>query len=379
VKIAIVGAGPAGCHLAHLLGDAEHEVLLFDHRVRPSPEVGYEKPCGGGLSPFVGRRFPEVMALPFTRHRPPRLLLRSSDGSQVEYELTSADWAIVSRAEFGRALLERALGSGRVRHVRQRVTGVARDGEGWSVRTAMGEVFSADYLVGADGVRSLVRRKVVGPIPRQHLCLAVGYLVPGMPDALIFQTFADLEGYAWSFPRPSHASMGEASVGIGSRLGAVPTRDLWARLERFLDEMCPGADRDRRWAALLPMAGDPTLWDALCAGPGWALLGDAAGHVQPLTGEGIAYALWSAELLAKALQQGDPQGYDEFWREAYGRSFAAASAALSRTSSIVGGYELTFQLSMAMALTPLPPSESSGENRIENQDPPALCHRAESG
>jgi flavin-dependent dehydrogenase len=50
MRIAIVGAGPAGCHLAHLRADTEHEILLFDNRVRPSPEVGYEKPCGGGLA-----------------------------------------------------------------------------------------------------------------------------------------------------------------------------------------------------------------------------------------------------------------------------------------------------------------------------------------
>lgn len=55
MKIAIAGAGPAGCRLAHLLADTEHEILLFDHRVRPSPEAGYEKPCGAGLSPIVGQ------------------------------------------------------------------------------------------------------------------------------------------------------------------------------------------------------------------------------------------------------------------------------------------------------------------------------------
>ncbi|HSQ08906.1 MAG TPA: NAD(P)-binding protein, partial [Chromatiaceae bacterium] len=83
MKIAIIGAGPAGCHLAYLLGDTEHELLLFDHRARPPQEAGYEKPCGGGLSPIVGRRFPDVMALLFPRHRPTRVIFRASDGSQA--------------------------------------------------------------------------------------------------------------------------------------------------------------------------------------------------------------------------------------------------------------------------------------------------------
>ena len=81
MRITIVGAGPAGCHLAHLLADTEHEILLFDHR------VPYEKPCGGGLSPLVARRLPDVMNLPFPRHHPPRVVLRASDGSQVEKTL----------------------------------------------------------------------------------------------------------------------------------------------------------------------------------------------------------------------------------------------------------------------------------------------------
>jgi flavin-dependent dehydrogenase len=217
--------------------------------------------------------------------------------------------------------------------------------DGWCVRTTSGQVFSADFVVGADGVRSIVRRHLVGPIPRQHLGLAVGYHVRGMPDALTFQTFADLEGYLWSFPGSDHAS-----VGIGSRLGSVPPQGLWQWVDQFLDDTCPGASRERRWAGLLPMARDTSLWDTPCAGPGWALLGDAAGHVHPITGEGIAYALWSAELLAQAFQQEDLQVYEGLWRERYGRGFLAAGGMLRRVERNVGAYEIAFQVAMAMAL-----------------------------
>lgn len=340
MRIAIVGAGPAGCHLAHLLADTEQDLVLLDHR------APYEKPCGGGLSPLVGRRFPDGMALPFPRHRPLRVLLRASDGSQVEQELNSLDWAIVSRVDLGKAMLERALASGRVCHVRQRVTGVEPEGKGWSLRTAAGETFSADFLVGADGVRSIVRRRVVGPIPRRHLGLAVGYRMHGVPDAIVFQTYADLEGYLWSFPRADHAS-----VGIATRLDSVPHQDLWHRVDRFLDETCPEAKKEKRWAGLLPMARDTSLWDTPCVGPGWALLGDAAGHVHPLTGEGIAYSLWSAELLAEAFRKGNPQAYEGLWPERYGHGLRAASAMLSDSGVGTAGYEMLFQIVMAMVLS----------------------------
>jgi len=76
MRTAVVGAGTAGSYLAWRLADPQHQVLLFDPRV-----PGYEKPCGGGLSPLVGRRFPDVMTLPFPRYRPPCVQLRMSDGA----------------------------------------------------------------------------------------------------------------------------------------------------------------------------------------------------------------------------------------------------------------------------------------------------------
>ena len=169
------------------------------------------------------------MALPFPRHAPTRLLLRASDGSQVEQSFEQPPWSIVSREDLGRALLERALANGHVRFLRQKVIDVQQNEDGWRLRTTSGQMFSADFLVGADGVQSIVRRRVVGPISRQHLGLIVGYRVQGAPDALVFQTFSDLEGYLWSFPRlacPERSRGNHAHVGIGSRLGALPTREL---------------------------------------------------------------------------------------------------------------------------------------------------------
>ena len=341
MRIAIVGAGPAGSHLAYRLGRTEHEVLLFD------PRAPYEKPCGGGLSPLVGRVFPDVMALPFPRHQPPRVLLRASDRSQVERDLEGTTWAVVSRAEFGQALLERALAGQNVRLVREQVTGLAETSAGWQLRTAQGDTFAADYLVGADGVRSIVRRHVVGRVPRQHLALAVGYMVQGAPGAVTFQTYADLEGYLWSFPRRDHAS-----VGIVTRLTEAQPRELWQRLDAFLTEVCPQSHRDGLWAALVPMARGASLWDTPCAGQNWALLGDAAGHVHPITGEGISYALWSAELLAQALEQGEPQIYDALWREAYGQGLISASEAVQRVVAAEGSYEFVFLLATMAGVRP---------------------------
>lgn len=158
------------------------------------------------------------------------------------------------------------------------------------------------------------------------------------PDALTFQTYADLAGYLWSFPRHDHAS-----VEIATRLAEARPRELWQRLDAFLNEFCPQSRRGNRWAALVPMARDASLWDTPCASQNWELLGDAAGHVHLITGEGITYALLSAELLATAFEQGESRVYDRLWREACGHGFVAAGEAMENIATAKRAYEIVFQ------------------------------------
>ena len=100
------------------------------------------------------------------------------------------------------------------------------------------------------------------------------------------------------------------------------------------------------------MAQEMHLWDATWrtpTGPCWV----AAGHVHPITGEGIACALWPSELLADAVRQGEPKVYECLWREQYGRGFMAAGGMLRPVDLDIGAYEIVFQVAMVMAL-PVP-------------------------
>ena len=74
------------------------------------------------------------------------------------------------------------------------------------------------------------------------------------------------------------------------------------------------------------------MWRELCTagglpagGPRWALLGDAAGFADPVTGEGIYYALRSAELFAESYLAGKPASYEQRWRQDFGRELQRAS------------------------------------------------------
>jgi flavin-dependent dehydrogenase len=224
--------------------------------------------------------------------------------------------AVAARRDLDAWLLRRATEAG-ARHVAERVVAVAR-GE---VRTAVGGRRSFDLVVGADGATSLVRRSFRGPLPRERLVMATGWFVPGTSPMLV-RFIPPLAGYLWLFPRPDHVG-----VGICAPLGAVPTRELLARLESEAARHFPALleAEPERYAHIIPSpSADPRSLLEI-AGEGFALVGDAAALCDPITGEGIHYALRSARLLAETLLgEGSAARYPERVLQDFGRDLLRA-------------------------------------------------------
>jgi flavin-dependent dehydrogenase len=200
---------------------------------------------------------------------------------------------VASRRELDGWLLRRATAAG-ARHVAERVRAVEGDGR---VRTASGEAVF-DLVVGADGATSLVRRRLLGPLPPARVVMAGGWFARGSAPASV--AFAPgLPGYLWLFPRPDHVG-----VGICGPLGGVPTRQLLDRLRRTVarDHPALADDEAKRYAHTIPSPDTRESSILEIAGPRWALVGDAAALADPITGEGIHHALRSAELLADTLR-----------------------------------------------------------------------------
>jgi flavin-dependent dehydrogenase len=76
---------------------------------------------------------------------------------------------------------------------------------------------------------------------------------------------------------------------------------------------------------IVPMISDPKFYDLPTSGDGWALIGDAAGHVNAITGEGIYYAMMGGKLAAEAYIGGNIKNYDALWRLKYGADLKSAS------------------------------------------------------
>jgi flavin-dependent dehydrogenase len=155
--------------------------------------------------------------------------------------------------------------------------------------------------------------------------LTFGYYVPGRDDLLRVQFFENFEGYAWAFPRPDHLS-----VGICGKVGEGSMAGLRERLHSFMRRFGYSLERANVYGHLLPALSVDTWSGLRLGGPGWALVGDAGGLVDPVTGEGIYYALRSGELLAASLLEGLPELYAARVREDFSRALALG-ARLART------------------------------------------------
>jgi geranylgeranyl reductase family protein len=309
--VAVVGGGPAGAWAAHLLAKGGARVTLFDHS---HPR---EKPCGGGLT---GRALALVSpALPvgrvpivtaetalFTADTTADLVSVALHGSLAEAE--DRRLGIASRRDFDRALLDAAVARG-VRHVTERVVDVQAGPGDMLLRTASNK-HRAAFVIGADGANSLVRRRLHRAFHRSQLSVATGFFVVG-PTAheIRIHCVSRPGGYIWSFPRRDHLA-----VGICAKADTAPTAEALREVVRaWMNETRTG-----QGAALRPYAWPiPTLSPAdfardVVAGSRWLLAGDAAGLVDPLTREGIFFALRSAELAAQAiLHEAEPsRGYD---------------------------------------------------------------------
>ena len=215
-------------------------------------------------------------------------------------------------------MLDRAIETG-AEFVRAGVNDFAREGNSWRIKTDDGRTWRTRFLVGADGAASFTRRRLVGIFPRQDLALAFGYNVavsddstPETPangkrakdnfsmDEVVMQFPKNFTGYLWAFPRP-----GVMNFGVASKLGEKTSDELRALLSDFVKNyfggLMPDSSRVSFFGAKIPTL-DLKSWKELqTSGDGWALVGDAAGFADPITGEGIYYAFKSADLLAESL------------------------------------------------------------------------------
>lgn len=328
MKIAIVGAGPAGAHLAFLLRKRGADVYLFDAR------EAWEKPCGGGVTSKALREFDFLNATAAKKQMVSQLRLITAQDRELTVE-PSQSFAIYSRAEMGRMMRERAVNAG-VQLFCERVEKTNFIDGKWHIETPL-QKLTADFLVGADGANSVIRRRVGIKFTDQDFAYALGWRVKNSNDAPVsnvdIKYLGDISGYIWMFPRTDHLSYGIATTYRTATPAQLKTRLLeFIRTQQpnVADEIAaahsPSTAQAEFYGAMIPALG-VERWDSLQvadAKNSWALVGDAAGFVDPITGEGIYYAIKSAELLAQSLLT-KIENYDAMWRDEFGSELRRAA------------------------------------------------------
>jgi flavin-dependent dehydrogenase len=293
-QVAIIGGGPSGAMCGERLARAGFDVTIYDEH------LAWEKPCGGGLTHKAIVAYPYLLDGPEPKKLIRQVELISGEKRRARFELDHPI-VIYSREVLNGLLLRRA-GSAGCRTVRARATDL--DSSAARVRlTAAGVTQESDFAVLAAGARNALLPGAQ-PLDSADLEMTLGYFIPARRDVMQVKFLGGLEGYLWSFPRADHLS-----VGICGRMASHTSNELRRHLEQFLADESLATAGAHFYSHVLPSPQPQTLRRRRVVGRNWALIGDAAGLVDPVTGEGLYYAMRSGDLLAEALIAGRPAQY----------------------------------------------------------------------
>ncbi len=309
--VIIAGAGPGGSTAAYFLGEANLNVLVLEKEKLPR-----YKTCGGALPANIFELFPfsfdpviesHVEAVSFAFKE--RMVTIPTPASPVR---------MVMRKDFDAYLLAHTNVEVRSEKTVRRVT---EEDDHVLVETRDGEVFAGRYLIGADGANSSVSAALDFP-RKKRLVAAIEFEVEVPPEVMrpfsytpLF-IFGDVRmGYAWVFPKADHLSVGIAA--LHPKPGELRTTlaRVMLRYGISLEHAIQHGHPIPLYSGRQPIATRRVL-----------LVGDAAGLVDPFSGEGIRYAVKSGKLAAEAILSGHTERYAGWVQRQIGVGHTFASA-----------------------------------------------------
>lgn len=292
--VVIVGAGPAGCGAAHDLAVKGIRVLLLDRTEFPR-----KKTCAGGLTVKAVRTL-RYSIIPVIQKTIYNLSVSCRMRHRKLFKSIDPICHMVERSTFDLFCLKKTVAAGARFAVVHRIDKIVETDRRVSLVTD-GGVIRSRFLIGADGVNSRVR-KLTGRFPEFRVGFAVEGIVDRTPpnDQSMGLDFGRVKGgYGWVFPKDGHINVGLYTLRPDVKITRQDLADYAAR----------------RIGGPLPMCitGYPIGMGGWRYRPGRGrvlLVGDAAGLVDPLLGEGLYHAITSGQRAAAAVSDAIDTGSD---------------------------------------------------------------------
>jgi geranylgeranyl reductase family protein len=332
--VVIVGAGPGGSTAAKVLADHGRTVLLIDKEKFPR-----DKPCGGGLTAKVLEEFPYVKKHDLIEsYSYGGLVYAKNMQNKVEIKRDKPIMATVLRKKFDAGLVQLAVNQDCNLIEGKKVTDIKMLKNKVKTFVDTGECFESKAIIGADGIWSVTRKKV-GLEPSQKQFAVSLFNEYPTDEQVIDQYFSTkryghlhlklngLAGYGWVFSKRKHINIGIGEItpyqALSKPKKLKPIFQKYIRLlkkERIIPETIQS--NTIRGAALPTQPIPKTYGDRVL------LCGDAAGLINPITGEGIHYAMYSgriaANILHMALKKKNTSNaflsaYEKEWKQVFGK------------------------------------------------------------
>jgi geranylgeranyl reductase family protein len=332
--VVVVGAGPAGATAAKFLSEKGENVLLIDKSSFPR-----DKPCGGGLSVRTPKRFTYISKDLISSYSFSGSIHSSSLKYQIQLHNDEPIAAFVHRKDFDNGLLNHAIERGATFMDRTTATDVSILPEKVKIKLNKGEYVESQLVIGADGIWSTIAKKsglsyrhpLLGRCLFQEYPLESKLLDDYFTEERIFHfhlRFMGILGYGWIFPKKDSVNIG---IGEVKPSAAQPTnrpnlKEVYENYIRLLKErkiIPPTINLGKIQGGILPLNPlKKTFANRVI------LCGDAAGLMNPLTGDGIDYAMSSgkiaAEVCTEALDAEDISAaflskYQRLWKDDFGK------------------------------------------------------------
>ncbi len=335
--VIVVGGGPAGSTAARRIAQRNLSVVVLDKEKFPR-----NKACAGGIRDFVANTLDFSIESVVERYAYGQRLYGPS-GVRVDCIKPRVAGHMIMRTEFDNLLLQKAGEAGADIKESTRVISAEQDQSRVTVETDDGQKISGKYLIGADGINSVIAKKIgfyqgwkdadaavaieieaeVGEEAVERIC-GVPYDRKGVAIEIYFGSVP--YGYVWCFPKKSILSLG-----AGCRQNRV--RNIRAQFNKWFEEFKEKHDISptivSETAGRLPYAGAAkrTVMGRTI------LVGDAAGFVNPFSGEGIPMAVSSgiiaSPVIERAVKESDPRllrEYEKGWKSDFGDDLVVAKS-----------------------------------------------------